>query len=341
MVFVASVSSDTKNEPYVFPELTFFPPMPSATDNPVTIQGAELGRHLFYDTILSATRNMSCASCHKQQYAFSDGPQAFSKGRNGVLQKRNTLPLFNLAWHKTMFWDGRAASIEAQILHPVRDSNELNLNWAAATQRVQQNRWYRKQFSKVFGTSQIDSTHICKAIGQFLRTMLSHQSKYDQVLMGTASFTKDEYEGFMLLNDQTKGDCLHCHTTDSDPLGSTFAFSNNGLDAIANPSDFLDKGRGNITGRATDNGKFKIPTLRNLSFTAPYMHDGRFKTIEEVVDFYSEGVKPSATIDSKMEFAHQGGARLSAEEKRKIIAFLLTLSDSSFVKDAAYTSPYE
>ena len=133
------------------------------------------------------------------------------------------------------------------------------------------------------------------------------------------------------VNDQTKGDCIHCHITDGDVLGTTLVFSNNGLDAIDNPEDYKDKGRGVVTGKTSDYGKFIVPSLRNLAFTAPYMHDGRFKTLDDVINFYSEGVQRSANIDSKMGFVHQGGARLTSDDKRKIIAFLLTLSDSTFV----------
>lgn len=326
--------------PYKFPNPKFFPKMPVAADNLVTVEGATLGRYLFYDPILSADSTMSCASCHKQEFAFSDSPNSLSKGRNGTLMKRNTMALFNLAWYPAYFWDGRASSIEEQVFHPVREYNEMNLDWKVAAKRLERSKFYKEQFKIAFGSSKIDSVKVSKAIAQFMRTLISYQSKYDQVIEGTVYFTKEEFEGFNLANDQTKGDCIHCHITDGDALGTTLVFSNNGLDAITNPNVFKDIGRGAVTGKTTDNGKFIVPSLRNLAFTAPYMHDGRFKTLEEVINFYSEGVKPSANIDSKMEYAHQGGVKLTKEEKHNLIAFLLTLSDSSFINSPEFKNPF-
>lgn len=340
LVFIFSFIGKYTTTPYKFPELKFFPKMPVAVNNPVTVEGVNLGRHLFYDPILSIDSSMSCASCHNQQSAFSDSPNNFSNGRNGTLMKRNTMPLFNLAWYPAFFWDGRATSIEEQIFHPVREPNEMNLQWTVAADRLEKNKFYKSLFNQTFGKQKIDSVQIANAIAQFLRTLISYQSKYDKVLNGKAHFTKDENEGFVLVNDQTKGDCIHCHITDGDVLGTTLVFSNNGLDSIFNPKDYKDKGRGAVTGKVTDNGKFIVPSLRNLAFTAPYMHDGRFKTLEDVLEFYSSGVKTSANIDSKMEFAHQGGAKLTTEEIQKIISFLLTLSDSAFISDKQFSNPF-
>ena len=340
LFFLFSFSRKHALTSYTFPKLQFFPEMPIAVDNPVTVEGARLGRYLFYDPILSADSSMSCASCHQQKQAFSDAPLQFSRGRNNVPLRRNTMPLFNLAWYPAFFWDGRATSLEEQVFHPVRAYNEMNLNWNQAAHRLQGNKFYRKQFKLVFGHVNIDSTHISKAIAQFMRTLISYQSKYDQVIAGKVLFTKDEYEGFGLVNDQTKGDCIHCHSTDGNALGTKLLFTNNGLDAVLNAKDFKDPGRGGVSGKQEDNGKFIVPSLRNLAFTAPYMHDGRFKTLEEVLQFYSSGVKLSATIDSKMEYAHQGGVRLSPEESRKIIAFLMTMSDSTFVSNPAFSNPF-
>lgn len=340
-LFVLSSGSKIALTPYKFPEPKFFPMMPVAANNPVTVEGANLGRHLFYDPILSSDSTMSCASCHNQKSAFSDSPNSFSKGRNGTLIKRNTMPLFNLAWYPSFFWDGRASSIEEQVFHPVREYNEMNLDWKIAAGRLEQIKFYKKQFKEIFGSSKIDSVQISNAIAQFIRTLISYQSKYDQVIEGKALFTKDEYEGFNLVNDQTKGDCIHCHSTDGDALGTNLVFSNNGLDEVANANDYKDKGRGTVTGKTTDNGKFMVPSLRNLAFTAPYMHDGRFKTLDEVIAFYSEGVKQCANIDSKMEYVHQGGVNLTADDKKKILAFLLTLSDSSFISNPEFSNPFE
>lgn len=338
-IFIFSFCDKFTTVPYKFPELKFFPKMPVAENNPVTAEGVNLGRHLFYDPILSIDSSMSCSSCHNQKYSFSDSPNNFSKGSDSSYLKRNTMPLFNLAWYPAFFWDGSASSIEEQVFHPLRANNEMNLQWKNAAERLEKNKFYKPLFTQAFGKVKIDSIQITNAIAQFLRTLISYQSKYDQVLNGKAFFTKDEYDGFVIVNDQTKGDCIHCHITDGDVLGTTLVFSNNGLDAVANPNDYKDKGRGVVTGKISDNGKFIVPSLRNLAFTAPYMHDGRFKTLEEVINFYSDGVQKSVNIDSKMEYAHQSGIMLNNEDKKKIIAFLLTLSDSVFISDPKFCKP--
>ncbi|MDQ3112121.1 MAG: cytochrome-c peroxidase [Bacteroidota bacterium] len=340
VVFCLSFSGTFTTTPYKFPEPSYFPKMPVAVNNPVTTEGVNLGRHLFYDPILSADSTMSCSSCHKQEAAFSDGPNTFSKGRNGILSKRNTMPLFNLAWYPSFFWDGRAAGIEEQVFHPVRATDEMNLHWNGAVERLEKSKFYKPLFKQAFGDQKIDSVLIANAIAQFMRTLISYRSKYDKVISLNAKFTQDEYDGFVLVNDQTKGDCIHCHLTDGDVLGTTLTFSNNGLDAIYDPLKYMDKGRGAVTGKISDNGKFMVPSFRNLAFTAPYMHDGRFKTLEEVMDFYTSGVKTSANVDSKMVNAHSGGVKLTADEKRKIISFLLTLSDSAFVTDPQFGNPF-
>ena len=327
--------------PYHFEKVRYFPEMPTSKANPVTKEGVELGRYLFYDTILSENYTFSCASCHKQEFAFSDSPNQFSKGVNGELLDRNTMPLYNLAWYPSMFWDGRATSIENQVFFPVRAHNEMNLNWTEAEKRIQKSKFYKPLFKKVFGDNNIDSNRISLAIAQFERTLISSNSKFDQVLRGEKYLTADEYEGYGLINDQTKGDCLHCHTTDGNWLGTTLKFSNNGLDDYKTAVEYLDKGLATGTNNSSDIGWFKIPSLRNVGVTAPYMHDGRFKTLKEVLDFYSEGVNQSYNVDSKMGFAHQGGANLTEDEKEKIIAFLLTLTDSIFIKNPEFSNPFK
>jgi cytochrome c peroxidase len=326
--------------PYHFPELLFFPPMPANEANAVTKEGAALGRYLFYDPILSKDSTMSCNSCHKQEHAFSDAPNVFSKGRDGSLLTRNTLPLFNLAWYPSLFWDGKAVSIEEQVFHPVRAHNEMGLQWVVATERIKRNRFYRQKFNAAFGDEPIDSTLVAKAIAQFERTLLSYRSRYDMALKGKTFFTKDEREGLILMNDMTKGDCLHCHTTDADALGTMLTFSNNGLDTATNILSYKDRGRGGVTGRNEDVAKFKVPSLRNIALTAPYMHDGRFKTLEEVLDFYSEGVHAGINTDSKMGMAYKGGVHLTKEEKKQIIIFLKTLTDSAFITEPAFSNPF-
>lgn len=348
LLVVAAISTiatgfraENRPTPYRFPKLLFFPAMPASVANPVTVEGAELGRWLFYDSSLSADYRFSCGSCHRQAAAFSDGPVAFSRGVDGAELHRNTLPLFNLAWYQTLFWDGRAVSLEEQVFHPVRDHSEMNLAWPVAEARLRYNKFYRQKFAAAFGPdAPIDSVHIARAIAQFERTILSYNSRYDSVLRGEAYLTPDETDGFEAMNDMTKGGCLHCHTTDADALGTLQGFANNGLDAAARPADYRDAGRGALTGRTTDSGAFKIPTLRNIGLTAPYMHDGRFATLEDVMRFYNTGVHAGAGVDARMEEAHRGGVHLSAEETRKVIVFLRTLTDSVLVKAPALGNPF-
>lgn len=340
LLFAFAFSEKHSPSPYVFPELKFFPVMPLSSDNPITKEGTDLGRYLFYDPILSLDSTVSCANCHKQEHAFSDSPNEFSTGITGKKMQRNTPPLFNLAWYPALFWDGKAKNIEEQVFHPVAQHDEMNLKWTQAESRIRNSKFYRSKFKAAFGETKIDSILIAKAIAQFERSLISYRSKYDYVLAGKAYFTLDEYKGFVLVNDMTKGDCLHCHTSDANALGTTLTFSNNGLDSIFNTADYKDKGKGAVSGNEKENGKFKIPSFRNVALTAPYMHDGRFKTLQEVLDFYSEGVNASANIDSKMGFAHRKGAHLSCEEKEQIIAFLLTLTDSVFIRDAAFSNPF-
>lgn len=326
--------------PYQYPDLRFFPPM-VATNNPPTLEGIELGRFLFYDPILSKDSTISCAGCHQQKHAFADANTAFSKGVNGTLSTRNTMPLFNLNWYSSLFWDGKANSLEEQALLPVRTHDEMDLDWETAAHRIGRNSLYPPLFKKAFGSKQIDSTTITKAIAQFERSLISHQSKYDRVIRGEAYYTKQEYEGFNLVNDQTKGNCLQCHTTDADRLGTTTKFSNNGLDAFMTPDDFTDKGLGGITGEPSDIGRFRIPSLRNVGVTAPYMHDGRFKTLEEVLAFYRNDVNVSLNIDPKMEVHHMQQLNLTDYETDCIIAFLHTLTDSVFISNPDFSNPFD
>lgn len=330
-----------KDRPYQFPVIPQFPAMPVNKANPVTVNGVALGRRLFYDPIFSADSTISCSSCHVQQHAFSDSPHAFSAGVRGQRQQRNTLPLFNLAWYQGMFWDGRAATVEDQVFHPLRTVSEMNSNWLTVTKKIKRSKAYPKLFYEAFGAVAVDSVLIAKAIAQFERTLISADSKYDRVIRGEAKFSLEELEGLELINDMTKGNCVHCHSSDGNGLGTTGLYSNNGLDNVDDISSFKDKGLGGYTNNAADYGKFKIPSLRNLLFTAPYMHDGRFNTLEEVLDFYSEHLNASPTIDAKLDFRAGQAARLNKYEKQKIIAFLKTLSDSTFIANPAHGNPFQ
>ncbi|MBK6952085.1 MAG: cytochrome-c peroxidase [Crocinitomicaceae bacterium] len=338
--FFLSNSEKAALTPYKFPNPVAFPAMPQSSDNPVTIEGVALGRFLFYDPILSKDKTISCASCHKQEFAFSDSPNKFSKGINGQVQKRNTPPLFNLAWYQAYFWDGRAVTIEDQIFFPVRDHLEMNLDWPTATRRIQKSKFYRDQFDLVFGEVAIDSILISKAIAQFERTLISHNSKFDRVLRREDKLTTEEFRGFEIMNDQSMADCLHCHSTDANALATSGKFGNNGIDAVEDPLNYRDFGLGGYTGKLSDYGKFKIPSLRNIVLTAPYMHDGRFKTIRDVIDFYSTGLNHSANLDAKMTHIKTRGVQLTEYDKNCLEAFLLTLTDSVFISNSEHSNPF-
>lgn len=297
------------------------------TDNPQTVEGVALGKKLFFDEILSSDGSKSCASCHSPQNAFSDNTPT-SIGVAGVAGFRNSMPLFNLAWNynERFTWTGRELSLERQIEGPVTNPIELQSNWDDVIDQLQNHPEYPELFQLAFNTSTISKDLITKAIAQFERTLISANSKFDRYSLGQASLTQQELNGLDIFLREDKGDCFHCHGNPNNPLWTDNDFHNNGLDAT-----LTDLGLGVFTGDPNDNGKFKTPSLRNLEYTAPYMHDGRFATLDEVINHYSEGLQNSPTIDPLMKKVAQGGVQLSNQEKADLKAFLLTLSDPSFL----------
>lgn len=311
--------------PKIFSDNIISPVIPST--NPQTIEGIALGKKLFFDTILSFNNTQACADCHAPNNAFSD-TTSFSQGADGSIGIRNSMPLFNLAWNynETYFWDGKTFGLEHQALIPVTDPAEMKSMWTDVEQKLQQHPDYPAMFKQAFGTENIDSTRVTKALAQFERTLISANSKFDRFLLGEIQLTPEEKNGFDVFMDEARGDCFHCHGSDKNPLWTDNAFHNNGLDTY-----FSDLGLGAITGDPADNGKFRTPSLRNLEYTAPYMHDGRFSTIEDVINHYSEGLKISSTIDPLMKQINKGGVNLSAKDKSDLKRFLLTLSDKEFI----------
>ncbi len=318
--------------PQLFQDNILAPVIPA--DNPQTAEGIALGKKLFFDPMLSGDNTQSCAHCHTPRHAFTD-TNRFSDGIDGFAGTRNAMPLFNLAWNydEKFFWDGRVFSLEHQAFQPVTDPLEMHTTWTLVEQKLQQHPEYPNLFKLAFGTSTIDSTLVTKAIAQFERTLISAHSKFDRYLLGEATLTPEELNGFNVFMDETRGDCFHCHGSDKNPLWTDNSFHNNGLDAT-----FTDLGLGEVTGDPADNGKFKTPSLRNLAFTAPYMHDGRFATLEDVINHYSEGLQNSSTIDPLMKKVAQGGVQLSAKDKADLIAFLLSLSDDAFINNPEFES---
>jgi cytochrome c peroxidase len=333
--------------PYPFGIPSGYPKPVEPADNRTTVEGAELGRYLFYDKRLSADNSMSCATCHLQQNAFTD-PRRYSIGINGEAGTRNGMALINLTFNpnQRFFWDHRARSLEEQIFEPIRNPIEMASDWNTVVAKLKDDVFYRGMFRKAFGTEQMDSVKISKAIAQFLRTLVSFNSPFDKWARGEGQLSPQELNGLSLIQDQTKGDCFHCHNS-ADRLFSNYRIMNNGLDpqsAWSNP-DF-DFGLYAVTGNPADKAKFKVPTLRNIAVTAPYMHDGRFNTLQEVmVNHYLTGGQVSETIDPLMEYSPQAlpgnpGLNLTPQDIEDIIAFLNSLTDQEFISDPRFSNPW-
>lgn len=305
-------------------------PLPPMPDNPLTVEGVELGRKLFYDTILSGDDTMACATCHAQAFAFSDHGFQFSTGIDGTVGTRNAPPVINMAWAPELFWAGRAKGLTGQALQPVPNPGEMSLPWAQAVAKISAQPVYPPMFGRAFGDETVDSTRVVKAIAQFETTILSRDSKWDRVQRGEDTFTAEEQLGLQLFNTE-RGDCFHCHGS---VLFTDNRYHDNGLDVTP-----ADPGRMAVTGDPNDFGKFKSPTLRNIELTAPYMHDSRFSTLEEVVEHYSSGIQQSTNLDPLFRKTRPGGPEFTAQEKAGLVAFLKTLTDSTFITNPDYGPP--
>ncbi len=305
----------------------FLPPPTIPADNPTTEEGVRLGKKIFFDSRLSNDLTQSCASCHLPSQSFDD-TNRFSVGIDGIAGTRNAMPIFNHAWNTNgkFFWDGRANGLEIQALEPVTNPIEMHDTWTNVVSKLQADSDYPSMFRAAFGTSTIDSILVAKAIAQYERTLISGNSRFDQYTLRQIALTSSELAGFNLFMSESGADCFHCHGDITNPLWTDNLFHNNGLDAT-----FADNGLGDVTGNPADNGKFKTPSLRNLAFTAPYMHDGRFETLDEVIDHYSTGLKASPTVSPLLKNVSAGGVQLTPQEKADLKAFLLSLTDSSFV----------
>ncbi len=313
-----------------------YPPMNIPANNLLTKEGVALGRMLFYDPILSKDSTQSCAGCHAQKFGFSDNGKQFSTGVDGSKGGMNAPIIVNPGWNKENFWDGRAVSLEAQALGPVTNPIEMaSPSWSVVVEKIKTHSQYPDLFKKAFGEVVIDSILVVKAIAQFERTFVSRNSKFDRNLRGEYTFTEEEKKGFFAFFEETKGDCFHCHVENTYYDNS---YHNNGIDSVT----AYGTGLGGVTGDTLDDGKWKTPTLRNVEYSAPYMHDGRFKTLEEVLDHYSEGVKISRNVDPLITKRYIGkNPKITEEDKRLIIIFLKTLSDSDFVNNKELSNPFK
>jgi cytochrome c peroxidase len=346
ILFIGSCKKDAEklsetNNPYIL-DIGSFPPPEIAVDNQLTEQGVKLGRMLFYEKMLSNNNQMACANCHNQKNAFSDTSK-FSIGVLNLPGGRHAMSVFNMAWNSNgFFWDGRSNLLRDQSLLPIQDSLEMHENLPSVVAKLNASSIYREQFRKAFGSEEITPEKMSKAMEQFMNSIVSNQSKYDDYLAKKTSLTLEEERGRFLFFTEynpafpsaSGADCQHCHG------GANFEndkYMNNGLD---NDFNMADIGRQKVTNNIADKGKFKVTSLRNVELTHPYMHDGRFKTLEEVVEHY-DLVTNSNTLDASFQQQlPNGGLKLTSSDKIALVAFLKTLTDKPLTNDSRYSSPF-
>lgn len=299
--------------PYVIDVPSYFPKLNIPDNNPLTVEGIELGRRLYYDTILS-NNGKSCSSCHVPNESFS---------ASGV----NSLPHVNLGFNTNFLWNGKVSgTVEDIMLFEVKDFFGTDIN------KINKSTLYTDLFKRVYDVDVITHYDLAKALSQFIRVMVSKDSRFDKFVRHQIDLTEPELRGFNIFNSE-KGDCFHCHSLG---LFSDNRFHNIGIDSVFSG---VNMGRYNITGLQSDIGLFKSPTLRNIELTAPYMHDGRFATLEDVIEHYNSGVKHSATLDPIMtKSSKQFGLQLTEQEKQDLIAFLKSLTDTTFTKNPLFVS---
>ncbi|NVO19966.1 MAG: cytochrome-c peroxidase [Bacteroidetes bacterium] len=324
-------------------------------DNPLTVEGIALGRYLFYDGRLSGRTvtdsMMSCGTCHLQKNSFEcgiDHPKyqgGHPFGITGIQTPHVMLPLINLVWNETGYlWSGLVSedgpdpakrNIEDIVYMGVIAPHEMDADTNRVKAMIQSIPGYPELFEKAFGSRLVTFRNISKAIAQFIRTLVSSNSKFDRYLRGEEQLNTQELSGYVLFMTEDGGDCFHCHGGDGNPLFTTNLFYNNGKDAV-----FTDqRDRYSVTRNPADIGAYKATTLRNIELTGPYMHDGRYKTLEEVIDFYSEHVTWSPSISPLMHHVNDGGIHLLPAEKADLIAFIKTLRDEEFLTNPAFSKP--
>ncbi|WP_375581182.1 cytochrome c peroxidase [Marivirga tractuosa] len=320
-------------------------------DNPTTTKGFELGRMLFYEKKLSGDNSMSCASCHEQSKAFTDG-KPFSSGIDGQNGEVSSMSLVNLLWAEKFTWNGKMQSVEEQSTEPIRNPIEMHENFDNAIQKLE-DAGYNALFQEAFETDEITEELIGKALAQFQRALISSNSKYDQYLRGEYEPTQSERRGEQLFfthpipGQLRGGNCGDCHLgpLTSGAIDEFQGFHNNGLDNDEN----MDEGLMSVTGNPSDKGRFKTPSLRNIALTAPYMHDGRFETLEEVIEHYDNGIHQSSTLDiliiegsnENQESGERPQLFLTDQEKEDILAFLHMLTDEEFINNPQFSNPFE
>jgi cytochrome c peroxidase len=309
---------------FIYPN--YFPvPNYNFQKNKLDSSTIELGRALFYDPILSKDSSISCASCHSSFNAFAHTDHNLSHGINDLIGTRNAPALFNLAWQKSFMWDGAINHIDMQALAPISHPKEMDENIEHIVNKLKSTPIYKSLFFNAYHDSLITGERVLKSLSQFQLTLVSANSKYDEVKQGKATFTAQEQNGYLLFLKN----CNSCHT---EPLFSNYDFANNGLPIDSSLNDY---GKGAITLQAEDSLLFKIPSLRNLSYTYPYMHDGRFKKLNQVLNHYTSTILQSKTLSKELK----SPIILSTNERVDLVAFLLTLNDKSFVFEPKFQFP--
>lgn len=326
-VSLVSCKKDEPQQPFSGPFLpaNFPPPAYDLSLNPVTEAGFALGKKLFYDPVLSRDSTIACADCHISYAAFSHPDHPTSHGIDGLFGRRNALPVQNMLWETGFFWDGGVPNLDLVPLNAIQSPVEMDENPAHVLAKLRATSHYPALFKQAFGSDEITTARFLQALSQFMAMLVSANSPYDRYVRNEpgAILTAEELEGL----DIFKRKCSSCHATD---LFTDQSFRNNGI-----INDFtLDKGRNEVSALPDDIGKFRVPSLRNVASTAPYMHNGKFKTLESVLDHYAGGVKDSPALDPLLRQADGNlGIPLNADEKTKIIAFLKTLTDEEFLRN--------
>jgi cytochrome c peroxidase len=332
-LFACSNSTDTANYvpiplqldlPSNFPDITY-----NLDNNPITDAGFELGKRLFYEGKLSSNGAIACAFCHEQAFAFTHHGHNLSHGVNGGIGLRNAQPIQNLAYQTSFMWDGAASHLDLQPILPITSELEMGETLSNVIVKLQQDSYYQEQFAKAFDGGEVNTENMLKALSQFMLMMISSNSKYDKYVRqeDNVTLTTTELDGLNTFQNK----CSSCHASD---LFTDQTFRNNGLPI--NPQ-LNDKGRFNILENPDDLYKFKVPSLRNVEVSYPYMHDGRFSTLEVVLDFYDSGIVDNGNVDASLQKTDGTyGISLSAYEKESLIAFLNTLTDNQFLEDERF-----
>lgn len=332
--FYVSCSNDDADEyqniPIDFQVPSNFPPLAyDLTNNPLTEKGFELGKKLFYDGRLASDGLVSCGFCHIQEDAFTHHGHTVSHGVNNNVGIRNTPPIQNLAFQTTFMWDGATTHLDLQPIIPFTSPLEMNGNFSNAIAMMKGDATYRKLFKQAFADGEINSENMLKALGQFMVMVTSSNSKFDKFRRNEVggNLTTEELEGYQIFNEK----CVSCHATD---IFTDNSYRNNGLPVNLAVNDV---GRYRVTELAVDKYKFKVPSLRNIEKTAPYMHDGRFFTLDAVLNHYSSGVVNSATLDSSLNNSGVLGIPLTSSDKTKLVAFLKTLTDYEYLSNPKFS----